>query len=120
MAIVPGSDTATITPTSIRECRATYVQAIGKATAIAARASTAVAEAKAGARDCRDQAAPGAQGIRCPPRGGCRAGCQQGRTMKTGGGLDWTVPVKKPGGWAVTATAYYGYSISCSCPQASD
>jgi hypothetical protein len=116
MAIV--TDSSTVVPTSIRECRPTYVRAIGKATAKAATETAAVAEAKADAKSCRDQADAAARNMSCPPRGGCSAGCEKrGRALKTGSGLDWTVPVKKGGSWVCTATAYNGYSINCFCPR---
>ena len=116
MAIV--NDSSSVEPTSIKECRPTYVRAIGKATAKAATPGAALAEAKSDARDCRDQADAAARNMACPPRGGCSAGCRKrGRAMKTGAGLDWTVPVKRGGDWVVTATAYNGYSINCWCPR---
>ncbi len=114
------TDKSTVEPASIKECRPTYVRAIGTATAMAETPKAAVAEAKSDAKDCRDQADAAAKNMACPARGGCAAGCRQGRSMKTGSGLDWTVPVKKAGGWVVTATAYNGYSINCWCPRVSE
>lgn len=113
------ADSSTVEPPRIRECRPTYVRAIGKATASGATASAAVAEAKADAIDCRKQADAAARNMSCPANGGCDAGCRKrGRAMKTGSGLDWTVPLKRRDGtWVCTATAYNGYSINCHCPR---
>jgi len=113
------SDDSYCEPKSIKECRPTYVRAIGKATASAATASAAAAEAKADAIDCRKQSDDAARNMSCPANGGCDAGCRKrGRTMKTGSGLDWTVPLKRRDGkWVCTATAYNGYSIDCHCPR---
>ena len=105
-------------PPGIRECRPTYVRAIGTATAAAPTATAAVTQAKAEAIRQRGVADPTARAMVCPVRGGCAAGCvKRGRALKTGAGLDWTVPVKRAGNWVSTATAYNGYSINCYCPR---
>jgi hypothetical protein len=112
------NDSSEVQPKKITECRPTYVRAIGKSTAKAATETQAVREAKEDAKSCRDQADGEARNMACPSRGGCAAGCEKrGRAMKTGSGLDWTVPVKQGNGWVCTATAYNGYSINCYCPR---
>ena len=117
MAIV--IDSSIVEPNRIRECRPTYVRAIGKSTCAGATASAAVAEAKADAKDCRDNADAAAKNMSCATANDCDTGCKKrGRVMKTGSGLDWTVPVKRRNGtWVCTATAYNGYSINCYCPR---
>jgi hypothetical protein len=111
-----------IDPIAIRQCRPTYVRAIGTADGVADTASQAVRDACDEAKQQRDQAEPMAIGLQCPARGTCH---QVGRVLKTGGGLDWTRPEKilkgaDAGKWFTTATAYSGYSHYCATRKVPD
>ena len=82
MPIYPGSDMSILGPDGISKCRPIRIRASGEATAYATTGPAALREARTEARRLRDQAVRRVRAIRCPRKGGCAAGCQQGRTLR--------------------------------------
>ena len=114
MPIVP-PEMAGVGPSSISKCRPTRIRATGFSTAFAPTASAAHREAAVAARVQRERAARRVLKIRCPPKGGCAAGCRQGRTTKMGYGIRRSVARKWGNGWYVSVTAYYIFMVFCHC-----
>ena len=116
MTIVPGTAMFTIGPNGISKCRPTRIRVSGTAMAFAPTAAAAHREAAVEARAQRDRGVQRVRGLRCPPKGGCAAGCQQGRTMRLGYGMSRSPAKRWRNGWHVTAAAYYVFIVFCHCP----
>jgi hypothetical protein len=114
MPIVP-PEISGVTPYRITKCRPTRIRATGYSTAFAPTAAAAHREAAVAARVQRERATSRLLKIRCPPKGGCAAGCRQGRTMKMGYGIRRSAARKWGNGWYVSVTAYYIFMVYCHC-----
>ena len=117
MPIIPGTATATVGPYGTNKCRPVRIKASGEASAIAATGAGATIEARAEARRMLDRAVRRVRTIRCPKKGGCAAGCQQGRTMRIAWGTRlW--PAKPRGDmWYASVREYHVYLMICRCPE---
>ena len=116
MPIVP-PEMSTVSPSGISRCRPTRIRASGFSTAFAPTAAAAHREAAVAARVQREKAARRVLKIRCPPKGGCASGCQQGRTMKMGYGIRRSPARRWRNGWYVSVTAYYIFMVFCHCDE---
>ena len=117
MPIYPGSALSTVGPYGTSKCRPVRIRASGEATAYAATGAAALREARTEARRLRDQAVRRVRAIRCPKKGGCAAGCQQGRTLRIAWG---TRPVagqatRRP--VVRVGREYHVYLMICRCPE---
>ena len=99
------------------KCRPVRIRASGEATAYAATGGAALREARTEARRLRDQAVRRVRAIRCPKKGGCAAGCQQGRTLRIAWGTRlW--PARPRGDlWYASVREYHVYLMVCRCPK---
>jgi hypothetical protein len=117
MPIYPGTDLSTVAPGSISRCRPVRIRATGTATAYAATGPAAVREARTAARALRDQAVRRVRAMRCPPKGGCVAGCQQGRTMRIGWSTRLTPARRRGDMWYASVLEYHIFLVICRCPE---
>ncbi len=117
MPIYPGSALSTVGPYGTSKCRPVRIRASGEATAYAATGPAALREARTEARRLRDQAVRRVRTIRCPKKGGCAAGCEQGRTLRIAWGTRlW--PAKPRGDkWYASVREYHVYLMICRCPE---
>lgn len=116
MPIVP-PEIWSIRPSYLTKCRPARVRASGWSSAFAPTVSAAHREAAVAARRVRDRAVQDVQAMRCPPKGGCAAGCRKGRTLKIGYGMRRSAGRKIGNGWLVSVTAYYIFLVNCHCPE---
>jgi hypothetical protein len=117
MPIYPGSQMSTVAPYGTSKCRPVRVRASGTAMAYAATGAAAIREARTEARRLRDQAVRRVRGLRCPKKGGCTAGCQQGRTMRVAWGTRVSPPRPSAGRWYSWVSEYHVYLMICRCPE---
>jgi hypothetical protein len=117
MPIIPGTATATVGPYGTSKCRPVRIRASGEASAIAATGAGATREARAEARRMLDRAVRRVRTIRCPRKGGCAAGCQQGRTLKIAWGTRlWPAEQRADGRWEASVRHHQFYYMICRCP----
>ena len=117
MPIYPGSQSWSVHPNGTLKCRPVRMRASGTAMAYAATGAAAIREARAEAHRLRDRAVGRVRGLRCPKKGGCAAGCQQGRTMRIAWGTRVSPPRPSAGMWYSWATEYHVYYMVCRCPD---
>jgi hypothetical protein len=117
MPIYPGTAGSTVGPYGMSKCRPVRIRASGVATAYAATGAAAIREAPTEARRLRDQAVRRVRTIRCPKKGGCAAGCQQGRTMRIAWGTRLTPARPRAGMWYATVRECHVYLMICRCPE---
>lgn len=87
------------------KCRPVPIRASGFVTAYEATGAAAIREARTEARRLRDRAVQRVRTIR-PKKGGCAAGCQEGRTMRIAWGTRLTPAKPRAGMWYATVREY--------------
>ena len=80
--LIPHTINYRIGPYGTSKCRPVHIRASGEAAALAATQGAALREARAEARRQLGRAVVRVRAIRCPKKGGCEAGCRQGRTVR--------------------------------------
>lgn len=101
--LIPDTIASTVGPYGTKRCRPVHIRASGEAAALAATAGVALREARAGARRQLGRAVVRVRAIRCPQKGGCVAGCRQGRTVRMA--------------WEVWVREYNVFRMNCHCPD---
>jgi hypothetical protein len=113
--LIPDTIASTVGPYGTNKCRPVHIRASGEAAALAAAA--AHREARAEARRQLARAVACVRTIRCPKKGGCAAGCRQGRTMRLAWGTRRTPARQYAQLWKVWVREYNVFRMNCHCPD---
>ena len=114
--LIPDTIASSVGPYGTNKCRPVHIRASGEAAALAATAGAAHREAKAEARRQLARAVARVRTIRCPKKGGCAAGCRQGRTMRLAWGTRRAPAIRRAHMWEVGVREYNVFRMMCHCP----
>jgi hypothetical protein len=115
--LIPDTIASTVGPYGTSRCRPVHIRASGEAAALAATAGAALREARAEARRQLGRAVVRVRAIRCPKKGGCAAGCRQGRTVRMAWGTRRAPAIQRAHLWEVWVREYNVFRMNCHCPD---
>ena len=115
--LIPHTINYAIAPYGKKRCRPVHIRASGEAAALAATAGAALREARAEARRQLGRAVVRVRAIRCPKKGGCEAGCRQGRTVRMAWGARRAPAIRRAHMWEVWVREYNVFRLMCHCPD---
>jgi hypothetical protein len=115
--LIPHTIASTYGPAGTERCRPVHIRASGEAAALGVTEGAAHREAKAEARRQLARAVARVRTIRCPKKGGCAAGCRQGRTQRLAWGTRRAPAIRRAHMWEVWVREYNVFRMNCHCPD---